>query len=125
MTARARINMETKLASALLALGHVPYDDAKKMSAAQLCSLYHFDHGILHGVEINNEFWNLTPRLISPHREKSRTDTGIVAKIKRLARANDAAVNRLLARDRGEQKPRSKWAGRKIESRGFQRRAQR
>lgn len=83
---RAHISLKTKLASALLALGHVPYDDAKALTADQLISLYHWDHGILHGIEINDEYWNLTPILIQTHREKSKRDTAIVAKSKRIRR---------------------------------------
>ncbi len=88
MSRRQQPNLTTKLASALLALGHIPYADAKQMTATQLLSLYHFDHGILHAIEINNDFWNLTPRLIAPHREKSKTDAGIVAKARRIEREN-------------------------------------
>lgn len=119
MTPRAHINMETRLASALLALGHVPYDDAKLMTAKQLISLYHFDHGILHGIDPVDWFWNLTPRLIIPHREKSKRDKAIVSKVARIARANDAAVNRLLARAEGEPAQPQRLRGRAITSRPF------
>jgi hypothetical protein len=84
---RAKISDRTKLASALLAIGLIDYDHAKAMGRENFLSLFHFDHGILHGVEVNDEFWNLTPRLIPPHREKSRKDTSTVAKVKRLERA--------------------------------------
>ena len=81
---RRHINLTTKLASALLALGDIPYEDAKQMTAEQIVSLYELDHGILHGIEPNDAFWNLTPRLIKPHREKSKRDTSIVAKTRRI-----------------------------------------
>lgn len=127
MSKRKKPSMETKLASALLALGHIPYDDAKRMSATQIISLYQFDHGILHGVEVNNQFWNFTPRLIRPHREKSKKDAGIVAKVKRLEKAQltlkVAALDRICAQERkrtGSIRSRPAWPkGRKISSRGF------
>src|SRR5882672_6296640 len=58
---RKHISLVTKLASALLALGHVRYEDAKLMTQDQIISLYQFDHGILHAIDPINEFWNLTP----------------------------------------------------------------
>lgn len=114
---RAHISDRTKLASVLLVLGQIDYEHAKAMGRENFLSLWQFDHGILHAIEVNDEFWNLTPRLISPHREKSRKDTSIVAKVKRISRANDAAVNRLLKRQGGEPAPRSRWPSRKIQSR--------
>ncbi len=86
MSKRAHIGLKTKLASALLALGHVSYTDAQAMGAENLISLYQWDHNILHGIKVNNEFWNLTPKLIREHREKSKRDTAIVAKSKRIRR---------------------------------------
>jgi hypothetical protein len=82
---RRAISTRTKLASALLALGHVPYGHAKQMSEVQLISLYQFDHGILHAIQPIDLFWNLQPKLRAEHREKSRRDTAIVAKTKRIA----------------------------------------
>lgn len=116
MSARARISDRTKLASALLALGWIDYEHAKEMGRENFLSLWHFDHGVLHAIEINNEFWNLTPRLILPHRGKSKKDAGTIAKVKRLARANDDAVRRLLAKEPGAsaERPHSR-----IRSRGF------
>ncbi len=86
MSKREHISIKTKLASALLTLGHVDYSHAKGMTADQIISLYAWDHGILHAIEPIDSFWNLTPRLIAEHREKSKRDTAIVAKSKRLVR---------------------------------------
>lgn len=126
---RAHISLRTKLASALLALGHIPYDEAKLLSEDQVLSLYQWDHGILHSIEANDAFWNLTPRLIAEHRAKSRKDTTAVAKVKRLSRATAEAQSRLLAKSAGNLvwAPKSKWPkGRKIASRNtFQKRGQR
>jgi hypothetical protein len=122
VSARAHIGLETKLASALLALGHIPYNDAKQMTARQICSLYQFDHGILHAIKPINDFWNLTPRLIAPHRAKSRKDTGIVAKVKALSEEHEDFRRKVLARPCGQKRERSgRWASRKMQSRGFQR----
>ena len=72
-------------AAALLALGDIPYDDAKQMTAAQIRSLYHFDHNIAHADDGPDVFWNLTPRLIAPHQRKTREiDVPRIAKGKRL-----------------------------------------
>lgn len=117
---RAHISDRTRLASALLALGLVEYEHAKAMGRENFLSLFHFDHGILHGVEVNDEFWNLTPRLIPPHREKSKADTGIVAKVKRMARATSEAQARLLAKATGQDAPEPRRRKVKIKSRGFQ-----
>ena len=72
------------------------YEHAKLMSAAQIISLYHFDHGVLHALDGQDEPWNLTPRLISGHREKSRRDTSIVAKVKRIERDTQEFRDRIL-----------------------------
>lgn len=109
-TGRAHIGLQTKLASALLALGHVPYEHAKLMSPQQIISLYQFHHNILHSTVPVDEFWNLAPLLIGEHRARFHQDAAVAAKIKRL---------------RGEkrQRPKKLWPKRKIQSRGFERRA--
>lgn len=90
MSKREHISLKTKLASALLTLGHVDYAHAKGMTEDQIISLYHWDHGILYAIEPNDSFWNLVPTLISEHREKSKRDTAIVAKSKRIVRKRAA-----------------------------------
>lgn len=88
MAKRKKIGLEVKLASALLTLRDIPYEDAKLMTAAQICSLYQFDHHpVLKAHDGPDEPWNLVPRLILPHREKSKKDAGIIAKVKRLRAA--------------------------------------
>jgi hypothetical protein len=51
-----------------------------------MISLYHVDHGILHETENENvdQWWNLTPRLISEHRIKTKADAKIIAKSRRI-----------------------------------------
>jgi len=58
------------------------------MTPAQIISLYHFDHNIYHesGHPDRNVFWNLTPRLIKQHRDKTRLDVKVIAKGRRIRR---------------------------------------
>lgn len=83
---RKHISWKKKYACALLALGDVPYGHAREMTADQMISLYHVDHGILHETENENvdQWWNLTPRLISAHRIKTKQDAKIIAKSRRI-----------------------------------------
>lgn len=83
---RKHISWKKKYACALLALGDIPYAHAREMTADQMISLYHVDHGILHETENENvdQWWNLTPRLISAHRIKTKQDAKIIAKSRRI-----------------------------------------
>ena len=103
--------METKCAAALLALGDIPYEDAKLMSARHILSLYQWDHGVLHALDGPDEPWNLTPRLIAPHRAKSKKDTSAVARVKRLDR-RWSEFTATMAKPARPIKPKSKWASR-------------
>lgn len=140
MTDRRALNMETKLASALLALGDIPYLDAKAMGAANLISLYQFDHNIRHAEGGTIDFWNLAPTLIIPHRIKSATvdvpemtrnrsaqDSQAIHLAKLASRAGDyagAAVILSSVKKKSRLKPKRAWPkGRKIQNRGFERRA--
>jgi hypothetical protein len=86
VVARKHTSWKTKYASALLALGHIPYDDAKLMTEDQIISLYQLDHNILYetGNPDRDKYWNLTPMLIKEHREKTKRDVKVIAKGKRL-----------------------------------------
>lgn len=91
---RKHISWKKKYASALLALGHIPYAHAREMTADQMISLYHVDHNILHETENENvdQWWNLTPRLISEHRIKTKTDAKVIAKSRRIRAKNAPLV---------------------------------
>lgn len=118
MSKRGHISLETQLASALLALGLVPYDDAKAMGRTNFLSLFHFDHNILHSSEHpdRDEFWNLAPMLIPAHRIKTATiDVPQAAKSKRLRKAR-AALDHFLATGEKPERPKFK---RRISSRPF------
>lgn len=101
MTKRAHISLRTKLASALLALRDVPYSDAKAMTADQIISLYQFHHGIQHGVEVVDEFWNLTPMMIAPHRARSPADSAVVRRAVNLSAVHEDFRRRVLAKPCG------------------------
>jgi hypothetical protein len=82
------IDLPTKLAATLLCLGDIPYLHAKQMTAEQINSLYQFDHDpIPRALGGPDEPWNLMPRLIAAHRDKTRNyDIPSLAKTRRIAR---------------------------------------
>ena len=86
MGTRKHISWRTLAAAALLALGRIPYKDAKAMGEANFLSLWVHDHNMLHetGHPDRDEFWNLTPMLIAEHRKKTKQDIKIVAKSRRI-----------------------------------------
>lgn len=135
MTARGHISLKEKLASALCQMlcddgaGNlvpvIPYEHAKQMTADQVLSLWHWDHYPIRKTDGGpDRHFNIVPRLILGHRVKTSTiDVPQTRKADRIRRADDASVNRLLARHQCEPAPqqkRSRWPqGRKIQSRGF------
>lgn len=110
--------MANKLASALNTLR--PVDGAHQMTAAQLASLFNFDHAVLHAHGGSDHFTNLTPIFIGEHRAKTKVDIGKVAKAKRLSAEQEEHRRRMLqpAAKRKAQK-KSRWPKRKIPSRPF------
>lgn len=82
------MNCKTKLAAALLRLNDIPYEHAKMMTSEQIISLYQFDHYPVRKCDGGpDEAWNLVPRLIAAHRDKTATmDAPAIAKGKRLRR---------------------------------------
>lgn len=127
MTRRGHISWKTKYAAALRLVGDIPYSHAKLMHEDQIISLFEVAHGILHAVDPIDEHWNLTPMLKSEHKADFAKDNTAAKKVTRMIRANDAAVNRLLAKATGEAPaPRTKhrWPKRELRSRNtFQRRS--
>lgn len=130
---RKRLSLKTKLASALLALGDIPYNDAKGMTEAQLISLYQFDHNMFHesGHPQRDMYWNIIPRLIKAHRDKTRQDAAIIAKGKRIRRKLDdsaqrlAALRRSVLRDLTHGNTAPRRATQRLKSRGFDKRFRR
>lgn len=80
------MNLTIKLASALLALGHIPYEDSKRMTAAQIISLFQWDHYPVRKADGGPDApWNLRPMLRAAHRAKTNTiDMPALAKSKRI-----------------------------------------
>jgi hypothetical protein len=98
-------SMAEKLASALLELQRlrgdpIDRDHAKAMSAAQVNSLFHFDHAAGYACDgADNHPTGLTPLLIAEHREKTATrDVPAIAKGKRLSAAHAKFRERMLAK---------------------------
>jgi len=110
---RRQPTLTERLAAALLALGDIPFDHAKAMTAAQIVGLYQFDHWPIR-VEAggDNHPSNLRPMLIKAHREKTARDHGEIGKIRRTRRAQDEHVRRLLAKANGEPRRKSRWPSR-------------
>lgn len=83
---------------------------AQKAPASAVLSSFDWDHVILHCFGGEDFWWNLDPKIRAIHREKSKLDTKIAAKAKRIDKKwSDSA-------------PRTKkkqWPKQKIQSRGF------
>jgi hypothetical protein len=83
---QSNMNMTTRLAAALLALGDIPYEDSKLMTAEQIISLYQWDHHPLRRCDFGSDHpSNLRPMLIAAHRAKTTTiDMPAIAKGRRI-----------------------------------------
>ena len=93
----------------------------ERVPARQIVSMFTPDHLKLHAWGGEDIWFNLDMRLRGPElKAKDATDTSRAAKADRIDRNNEDARRRLLARQRGEPKPRSRWGSRKIQSRPFQ-----
>lgn len=138
MSKRAHIGLKTKLCSALCQLVRydetnaefvkiIPHDRAKLMTEDEILSVYEWQHyPIPKAHDGPDTHWNLQPMVKAAHREvTAKIDIPMIAKGKRIQRANEEAVRRLLAKDRGEPKAKSRWPqGRKLQSRStFEKRA--
>jgi hypothetical protein len=108
MGTRKRISDRTFAAMALLALGKIPYEDAKAMGETNFLSLWVCDHNILHSSEHpdRDEFWNFTPMLIAEHREKTKRDLKVIAKSRRIRKREQVLLERLVV---CSNQPSSKW----------------
>lgn len=84
---RDYIRYEERLAAALSRL--LPPEQEKELRekrvpAKAIISLFQNDHIVLHALGGSDKWFNLDPKIIAPHREKSRRDTSIVAKVRRI-----------------------------------------
>jgi hypothetical protein len=137
---RKHISLKVKLASALLKMlkaGEdgklrpvIPFDESKTLSADQIISRFHFNHHpIPHACGGPDEPWNLDPEPVAYHREiTAKVDIPRIAKEKRVIKGQAAHRLALNAKAAGElsASSSSKWPkGRKLQSRGFQKREER
>lgn len=67
-------------------------------TADAICKFVDWDHGHLHALGGDTKPQNITPRRREDHKEKSRKDTGIVAKSKRLAKKHNEFNVKCLAK---------------------------
>jgi hypothetical protein len=93
----------------------VTYEHSKLMTADQIISLFQFDHyPIRHADGGPDEPWNLPPRLIKAHREKTaKVDQPGLAKQRRIE-GKWREFTRAAAKGRKPPRPKSKWPKRKM-----------
>lgn len=116
--ARKYIGLREQLAAALsMLLPQEQRDDlrARQVPAKTVIALFSPDHNILHALDGSDRWWNLTPMLREPHKQKSRRDTSIVAKVDRLTPAQAEFRRKVLERKPGQKRERTG----SIPSRGF------
>ena len=120
---RAHISFKTKLVAALCQMRHevdgkweliLTHAEAKALSEDQVLSLYNWDHTVIpHAENGPDEFWNLAPELIVPHRKKTATvDVPGIAKRRRVNKAH-LEFQRLMLTPRDERPAKqSRWGSR-------------
>ena len=128
---RGYLSIRTKLAAALLTLERVRlgcadrkaeadefYEHAKSMTAAQIISLFQFDHyPIRHADGGPDEPWNINPSLIQGHRTKTaKVDQPGIAKERRIE-AKWKEHNRAVAAGRKPPRRTSRWPKRRMTGR--------
>lgn len=129
---KAHIPLREKLAAALAHMlvevdgklqRAIPYEDARRMTADEVVSLFNFDHGIYEAIGGPTAHWNLTPRFIAEHRRKTaKIDRPAIAKSDRLSAAEQAFRAKLLRKTEiveeapQPQRPRSRLKGRPFAS---------
>lgn len=130
---RKKIGLKTKLAATLCQMVKpsdgggfervIPHDQAKRMTEDQVLAVFHFDHDpIPKAHDGPDKHWNLTPRPRGEHCEKTaKRDIPMIAKVKRLSKAQEETRRRILAREPGQKrkpsgkiKSRSAWPKRRF-----------
>lgn len=94
---RGHISLKTKLAAALACQLPQKQRDlwrGSEVSAEFVLAQFEWDHIVLHAHSGSDDWHNLTPLLRAVHREKSRRDTAIAAKVKRLRQAPVVAAGK-------------------------------
>ena len=98
--ARKYVRLRERLAAAYaMLLPQQQRDDlrTRKVPAKTVLALFTDDHNELHALGGSDRWFNLTPMLRAPHKEKSRRDTSIVAKVDRLSAAHEEHRRKMLA----------------------------
>lgn len=116
---RAYIPLPEKLAAALACLLPQEHRDdlrGRKVPSSEVLSLFQFDHIALHALGGEDFWFNLDPRLVASHKEKSKRDTSIVAKAKRIDKKWTEFTQGVVSKPK---KHRKQWPSRKLQSRGF------
>ena len=131
MSDRAYIPLKKRLAAVLLTIRveengklvpFLDYDTAKKLTADQIISLFHFDHfPIAKWLDGPDEPWNLVPRPIMQHPIKTaKIDTPASAKAERITERQEEFRRKMLAKiGQGEplpervKKPKYDWKRRR------------
>lgn len=130
MTTRAHISLKTKLASALCQMLRycderaefvriIPHAEAKRLTADEILARFDWHHDPIpkahDGPDVH---WNLTPLPKQQHREiTAKIDIPRIAKGKRIREDQEEFRRRLLAKGNGEDRQRSRWPKRKMQSR--------
>lgn len=133
MTSRAHIPLKTQLAAALLQIVDkngvrlISHEDAKKMTADQVISLFQRDHDpIPKAVPFNgpDEHWNLTWRLIAPHAHKTNKDNGtgrsdrqVIARTRKSIKKKKAREAKKRGESDGKREFKRSWPKRELRSR--------
>ena len=114
--ARKYVRIREKWAAALAELLPQERRDElrqRKVPAKVVIALFHTDHNILHAFDGEDRWWNFTPLPKEVHLQKSRLDTAIVAKSKRITREQEEIRRRMLAKEPGKSaRPPSRWGSR-------------
>jgi hypothetical protein len=126
--ARKHIAIAEKLASALA--DRLPQHErdalrASRVPAQQIIRMFTPDHNVLHTHGGSDKWFNLTMRRRGPDlKAKDARDTSFAAKVKRITAEHQDFMRRVLAIKKRPRENRSRFPqGRKLQSRGFQRRA--
>lgn len=121
--ARKYISLRERLAAAYsMLLPQAQRDElrAARVPAKTVIALFTDDHGVLHALGGADKWWNLTPMLRAAHAEKSRCDTSIVAKVRRISAEYEDFRRRVLAvKKRARERPSRFPRGRKLQSRSL------
>lgn len=118
---RNYIPLPEKLAATLACLlPQADRDDLRnrKVPASAIIALFQFDHLALHSSGGDDGWHNLHPLLVAEHREKSKRDTSIAAKAKRIDKKWLEFTSVTLTKPKLPDK-KHRWPKQKLQSRGF------